>query len=145
MSPSVALSTSGLTLTETISIAPFATTVSMRPPADAWTVFVAASAWTLARRSCMACACFMRLPRLPNMPLSDIRVPIRVLRSSPALAFRLQRGAALPHFLDLATEDREGLLNERIGEGFIAKMALSRRFALPSKLRGRRHGRSALQ
>src|SRR5947209_1239447 len=145
ISPSLALRTSGSILTETISSAPFATTVTMPPPAEAWTVFVATSAWTLARRSCMACACFMRLPRLPNMPLSDIRVPIRVLRSSAALAFRLQRGAAAPHFLHLAAEDREGLLNERIGEGFIAKMALSRRFALPSKLRGRRHGRSTLQ
>src|SRR5256712_5159427 len=145
ISPSLALRTSGSILTETISIAPFATTVTMPPPADAWTVFVATSAWTLARRSCIACACFIRLPRLPNMPLSDIRSPFRVLQSSPGFAFRLQRGAAVSHFLDLAPEDREGLLNERVGEGFIAKMALPRRFALLPKLRGRRRARSALQ
>src|SRR5256712_11900836 len=118
------------------------------PISDAWTVFVATSAWTLARRSCIACACFIRLPRLPrlpNMPLSDIRSPFRVLQSAPGFAFRLQRGAAVSHLLDLAPEDREGLLNERVGEGFIAKMALPRRFALLPKLRGRRRARSALQ
>src|SRR2546426_1198119 len=145
ISPSLALRPSGSILTETISSAPFATTVTMPPPADAWTVFVATSARTLARRSCIACACFIRLPRLPNMPLSDIRSPFRVLQSAPGFAFRLQRGAAVPHLLDLASEDREGLLNERVGEGFIAKMALPRRFAFPPKLRGRRRARSAIQ
>src|SRR5256885_11224862 len=135
ISPSLALRTSGSILTETISIAPFATTVTMPPPADAWTVFVATSAWTLARRSCIACACFIRLPRLPNMPLSDIRSPFRVLQSSPGFAFRLQRGAAVSHFLYLALSvfggggkgvghsraprDREGLPDERGGGGLL--------------------------